>query len=293
MNSLFSFLLKTIMKVMSVIVTVVQRLSPNKSNNNNSPSPIPTTINTTPLENKEIIWNFLKNQGLTDAGTAGFMGNLFAESQLESVKCQKSNSKIEKCMKNGFTHQEYTDKVNNGSYPNFADDGIGYGLAQWTDSSRKTNLLNHCKGNIGDLYCQLDFLVSEIEFTKLLSLLTTSNDIYECAITVMTKFERPKDQSDAKKKERYRYSLVYYNEFSGKIINPDDNPKENSESSSSDDNSDDKDTEKNTTKTYTVVSGDTLSAIARKFETTVEILCELNNIKDPNKINVGLVLILP
>ena len=33
--------------------------------------------------NEELIWQYLKAQGLSDAGTAGLMGNLFAESGLK------------------------------------------------------------------------------------------------------------------------------------------------------------------------------------------------------------------
>lgn len=42
--------------------------------------------------------------------------------------------------------------------------------------------------------------------------------------------------------------------------------------------------------TYTVVRGDTLTAIAKKFNTTVSNLVKLNNIKDPDYIVVGQVL---
>jgi len=45
-----------------------------------------------------------------------------------------------------------------------------------------------------------------------------------------------------------------------------------------------------TTNTYTVKAGDTLSGIAKKFNTTVAKLQALNNIKDANKISVGQVL---
>lgn len=45
-----------------------------------------------------------------------------------------------------------------------------------------------------------------------------------------------------------------------------------------------------TSDTYTVVSGDTLSAIAQRYNTTVDTLKNLNNIADVNKIYVGQVL---
>lgn len=45
--------------------------------------------------------------------------------------------------------------------------------------------------------------------------------------------------------------------------------------------------------TYIVKKGDTLTAIARRCNTSVNILVELNNIKNPNKIIVGQVLNLP
>lgn len=44
---------------------------------------------------------------------------------------------------------------------------------------------------------------------------------------------------------------------------------------------------------YIVKSGDTLSAIARKFNTTVEALVASNGIKDKNLIYVGQILTIP
>lgn len=45
-----------------------------------------------------------------------------------------------------------------------------------------------------------------------------------------------------------------------------------------------------TSSTYTVKSGDTLSSIARKYNTTYQKLAEINGIQDPSKIYVGQVL---
>ncbi|MGB3024183.1 MAG: LysM peptidoglycan-binding domain-containing protein [Candidatus Saccharimonadales bacterium] len=45
--------------------------------------------------------------------------------------------------------------------------------------------------------------------------------------------------------------------------------------------------------TYTIQSGDTLSAIAKRYGTTVDVLADLNGITDPNKIYAGKTLKLP
>jgi lysozyme len=47
------------------------------------------------------------------------------------------------------------------------------------------------------------------------------------------------------------------------------------------------------TKSYTVKMGDTLSAIATQFGTTVSRLVELNSIQDANLLYIGQVLKLP
>lgn len=44
---------------------------------------------------------------------------------------------------------------------------------------------------------------------------------------------------------------------------------------------------------YSVQEGDTLGSIAQNFNTTVELLVEVNNIDDPNNLFVGQELIIP
>ena len=46
-------------------------------------------------------------------------------------------------------------------------------------------------------------------------------------------------------------------------------------------------------KKYTVVAGDTLSSIAAKYNTTVQALAQLNDLKDPYVLSVGQVICLP
>ena len=103
--------------------------------------------------NDQFIWDFLKKEGFNDYGVAGLMGNLYAESGLLPNNLQNTfNSKL------GLSDEEYTKRVDNGTYTNFVHDSAGYGLAQWTYYSRKQNLLNFAKSkrkSIGDLEIQL------------------------------------------------------------------------------------------------------------------------------------------
>ena len=92
------------------------------------------------MSNERIIWDYLKSQGLNNYGTAGLMGNLFAESALNPQNLQNTFEK-----KLNYTDATYTAAVDNGSYGNFVRDSAGYGLAQWTFWSRKQNLLNFAK----------------------------------------------------------------------------------------------------------------------------------------------------
>jgi LysM repeat protein len=50
---------------------------------------------------------------------------------------------------------------------------------------------------------------------------------------------------------------------------------------------------KPTFRTYVVKPGDTLSAIAARYDTTVSAIAALNNISDPSRLRVGQVLLIP
>ena len=220
-------------------------------------------------KNEKIVWKYLKDKGLTDAGAGGLMGNLQAESNMRSVVYEniyKSSF--------GFTDQDYVDLVNNGTYTKFVNDGVGFGLAQWTFYSRKQALYDLCEGKIGDLQCQLDYLMIELEndFSDILIMLKTSTDLYACTIKVMTDFERSGDYSEDLKKYRYDLAKAIYNDFSKNPIEDIDDPKG---------------------KRYRIESGDTLNGIAKKFGVTVEAICKLNNIENPDIIYAGQVIYIP
>ena len=163
--------------------------------------------------NEEIIWKFLKSQGLSDAGAAGLMGNLYAESGLSPINLQNSYEK-----KLGFTDESYTDAVDNGTYDNFVRDSAGYGLAQWTYWSRKQGLLEFAKSqgkSIGDLTLQLDFLWKELteNYSGLLKTLQTTTSVEEASTAVLTKYERPADMGESVQKKRAAFGESYLKKY--------------------------------------------------------------------------------
>lgn len=162
------------------------------------------------------MFEFLKKQGFSDAGAAGAMGNMFAESGLKPNNLQNSFEK-----KLGYTDISYTKAVDNGTYANFSKDGAGYGLCQWTYSTRKAALLAFAKAekaSIGDAEMQLRFFVKELKenFSGVLSVLKTATTVREASDAMLLKFERPADQSEKVRKARATYGQSYYEKFAGK-----------------------------------------------------------------------------
>ena len=106
--------------------------------------------------NEKTVWNYLIKQGYTKAGAAGLMGNLKADSSVRSILYEESYKK-----KLGWSNQEYADKVNNGEYSenDFVNDKTGFGLSQWIYHTRKKALYDNCKGKMGNLKSQLEYLV--------------------------------------------------------------------------------------------------------------------------------------
>ena len=170
------------------------------------------------MDSAQKIWDRLISAGLTEAGAAGLMGNLYAESGLNPQNLQNTCED-----KLGFTDEGYTVAVDNGTYTNFANDGAGYGLAQWTYSTRKAALLvwaKNCGKSIGNLDVQLDFLFQELGklHPRLLDKLRTTDSVREASDCVLLQFERPASVSDpdklqAVKDRRAGYAQEFYDTF--------------------------------------------------------------------------------
>lgn len=180
------------------------------------PKPITPNVNTSDSANEKIIWDFLYSKFKNDYAVAGLMGNLYAESVLKPNNVQNSYER-----KLGFTDEVYTAAVDGGKYNNFVRDSAGYGLAQWTYWSRKQNLLKYAQSkgvSIGDLTMQLEFLYKELSgsYKGVMSLLKSAKSVREASDVVLTKFERPADQSEKVKVKRSEYGQKYYDKYAKK-----------------------------------------------------------------------------
>ncbi len=170
------------------------------------------------MTNAEKIWCKLISAGMTKAGAAGLMGNLEAESALNSKNLQNS---YEKSL--GYTDESYTKAVDTGTYANFAKDCAGYGLAQWTYWTRKQALLSYaksCNKSIGDLDMQLDFLLKELSksYPAVLKILKTTDNVKTASDCVMCQYESPADTSTTARSNRAALGQKYYDMFASRTV---------------------------------------------------------------------------
>lgn len=108
---------------------------------------------------EEKVWFALIDAGYSEYAAAGAMGNIWQESGFITNNLQNS---YESSL--GMNDTEYTTKVDDGTYTNFVNDSAGYGLCQWTDSSRKQGLLSYIqtKGvSISDANSQIEYFLAE------------------------------------------------------------------------------------------------------------------------------------
>lgn len=179
---------------------------------------VDNTVVTSEKTREQEIWDYLWDKLRNAYGVAGVMGNLFAESGLSTNNLE--NYREAELGKDS----EYTERVNNGSYGNFVYDNAGYGLAQWTASSRKKMLLDNARKynrSIDDLALQLDFLWYELQnlFPQVLATLLVASSVREASDIVLIKFENPRDKSDAVQRKRASYGEKYYTKYNNRRVN--------------------------------------------------------------------------
>lgn len=110
---------------------------------------------------KNAVCESLLASGFSENAVIGIMINIQAESGF--IPNNLENSKLP-----GFSDASYTAAVDNGTYSrnSFVYDSAGYGIIQWTHSSRKSKLFDYAKSNnysIGSLKMQLEYLLIELQ----------------------------------------------------------------------------------------------------------------------------------
>lgn len=189
-----------------------------------TPVAVTGTPSTGCVADEKTMWAYFMDKIGNAYGVAGLMGNIYAESGLRSDNLQNTYEK-----KLSHTDATYTASVDNGTYTNFVRDSAGYGLAQWTYWSRKEALLNYAlskRKSIGDYQMQLDFLYKELSegYKEVLSDLKHAKSVLEASNSVLTKFERPADQSEPAQAKRVGFCQKYYDKYADRPVDdiPDD-----------------------------------------------------------------------
>ena len=151
------------------------------------------------------IYNALINGGLTEEASCAMMGNWYKESFL------KSNNVEDTCTMGDV---EYTSAVDDGriSVYQFMGDHYGYGLMQWTFSTRKQELwllAQEKQVSISDEKMQVEFALKELkrDFSGLYGFLCGTKDLYMATYRICYEFENPKVKNVD---ERYKEAKRYY-----------------------------------------------------------------------------------
>lgn len=160
--------------------------------------------------NAEIVWDYWYWKTQNPYGVAGLMGNISVESGFNPINLQEIYEK------NGWGDWTYTDAVDNGTYKNFANDGAGYGLVQWTYCKYKEDLLKYAKSrnsSIGDIYTQLDFLNQQFEGSHehVGKALRHATSIRYASDVVLLRFECPADMGEWVRQCRASQGRKWYN----------------------------------------------------------------------------------
>lgn len=138
---------------------------------------------------EKTIYQTLRDGGLSPCGACAMMGNMWAESGLKSDNVQDNCPMGDK---------DYTYNVEHGiiSKWQFMTDSYGYGLCQWTYSTRKAELYEFAKRMgvpISDEKMQCDFCLEELrrDYSDLYGYLCNTDALPEATKRICAEFERP------------------------------------------------------------------------------------------------------
>ncbi len=158
--------------------------------------------------NEERAFRFFTQKGYSTQQAAGIVGNMKAESGVLPMRLQNTDAETETSSKD----------INL--------DGLGWGIVQWTPPSKmvKPSLAKgRVYSEIDSLAFQLEFLWGQLEGTGIGQAanekaagdhLKTQTTIDGSARSFMTKFERPKDQSESAQQHRAQLANEVFGKYS-------------------------------------------------------------------------------
>ena len=159
---------------------------------------------------EKTIYQTLRDGGLSPSGACAMMGNMWAESGLKSDNVQDNCPMGDK---------DYTYNVEHGiiSKWQFMTDSYGYGLCQWTYSTRKAELYEFAKRigvPISDEKMQCDFCLEELrrDYSGLLGYLSITGDLPKATERICAEFERPAVNNFS---ARINAAKAYFNKLVG------------------------------------------------------------------------------
>lgn len=148
--------------------------------------------------------------GMTPIAACAMGGNMICESNMQADIAQRGMTTL--------TDAEYTAAADSDAI-DFAHDAVGYGLCQWTYSTRKQRLLEYAKSmgaSVGDEDMQVNFCLAELktEYRELWSYLTTAQDLYGAAARICKEYERPAVNNIA---DRANAGSALYMQYGGQL----------------------------------------------------------------------------
>lgn len=170
-------------------------------------------------------WDDIYARIKNEYGTAALMGNLKAESGFIPYRKQNDNTPPYDAS------MQYTAAVDDGTYSenSFVNDSVGYGVAQWTYSSRKQNMytlhVQHSE-SIGSYELSIRMLFFELDggYISTKEVLMTATEVDSASNYVLHNYEQPYDQSEAVEKYRAQLGREIYEKYAGGSPGPPDPP---------------------------------------------------------------------
>lgn len=157
------------------------------------------------MSNKEQVAKYIQSEcekvGFTIEAIAALFGQIEKESHFIVNNVQDGL---------GWSDEDYTRAVDNGTYTNFATDNIGYGLYQLTEESRKKSYYDFTQlrhASIGDLENMVAFMLWELykKFPGIWAKMCTSHDLNDITKILLYQWENPQEKVQ-NLKDRLQYA---------------------------------------------------------------------------------------